>query len=188
MADRSSQLDVPPFREVAAARSRLDRVLGAGRDVRWLLISAARQRLWLMAGDRPLAAWPVSTAAAGLDAREDSGGTPPGVHVVDRRIGTDMEPGTVFRSRAPTGEIWSPEAPPRDDDLILARILTLDGREDGVNRGPGVDSRRRYIYIHGTNHESRLGEPLSHGCIRMACGDVMTLFDRVEEGDPVVIV
>ena len=63
--------------------------------------------------------------------------------------------GTVFVSREPTGETWSGE--PRDDDLILTRILTLDGHEDGVNRGPGCDSLERYIYLHGTNHEALLG-------------------------------
>ncbi len=73
------------------------------------------------------------------------------------RIGEDAAPGTVFVSREPTGETWCGEA--CDDDLILTRILTLDGLEDGVNRGPGCDSLERYIYLHGTNHEGLLGPP-----------------------------
>ena len=163
---------------------------------RWLLVDVAAQRLHLMAGPRSLREWPVSTAAAGVDAREGSGGTPPGVHRIDRRIGGDAPPGMVFVSREPTGLVW-PHAlarpdgatgEPLPDDLILSRVLTLEGLEEGVNRGPGVDSAARYIYLHGTNAEERLGTPCSHGCVRLANADVIALFDLVREGDPVVIV
>jgi hypothetical protein len=188
MADRRPHHQHPPARDVESALARMRRILGGGGPGRWLLVCTERQRLWLMDGDRPDADWPISTAAAGIDAREGSGGTPAGLHAIAGKIGGDQAPGTVFSSREPTGESWRPGDPPRADDLILTRILTLDGREDGVNRGPGVDSRSRYIYIHGTNHEERLGEPVSRGCIRMASADVIVLFDRVEEGDPVVIV
>ncbi len=82
-------------------------------------------------------------------------------------------PGTVFVSREPTGETWRGEA--RDDDLILTRILTLDGLEDGVNRGAGCDSLERYIYLHGTNHEDLLGRPalawLRAAVERRMCGN-----------------
>lgn len=176
-------------------------------DARWLLVDVAAQRLHLMAGPRPLRDWPVSTAATGLDARAGSGGTPPGVHRIARRIGQDAPPGMVFISREPTGLIWphaltppaatpdksgstvaAPDPGPLPDDLILSRVLTLEGLEDGVNRGPGVDSLERYIYLHGTNAEERLGTPCSHGCVRLANADVIALFDLVREGDPVVIV
>ena len=46
----------------------------------------------------------------------------------------------------------------------------------------------RYIYIHGTNHEDALGQPVSHGCVRMANADMIDLFERLTVGDPVVIV
>lgn len=157
-----------------------------GGAARWLLVDSAGQRLALVEGGRIAGLWPVSTAAAGLDARQDSGGTPPGLHRIARRVGLGAAPGTVFASREPTGEVWRGEDDPRD--LILARILVLDGLEDGVNRGPGVDSRARYIYIHGTNHEDRLGEAASGGCVRLAGRDAVEVADRVREGDPVVIV
>ncbi len=64
-----------------------------------------------------------------------------------------------------------------DDDLILTRILTLDGLEDGINRGPGHDSLERYIYLHGTNHEDLLGRPVSCGCVRLSNTDICALFD-----------
>lgn len=177
-----------------AALARLRRVLPGAPAGRWLLVDAAAQRLHLLEGGVALAAWPVSTAAAGLDAREGSGGTPPGVHRILQRIGAGAPPGMVFVSREPTGRVWSPGGHEGDDgpdpgqDLILTRVLTLDGLEDGVNRGPGVDSAARYIYLHGTNAEARLGTPCSHGCVRLANADILALFDLVREGDPVVII
>jgi lipoprotein-anchoring transpeptidase ErfK/SrfK len=50
-----------------------------------------------------------------------------------------------------------------------------------------VNTRERYIYIHGTKHEERIGTPDSHGCIRMRNDDVIELFDLVAEGTPVLI-
>lgn len=153
---------------------------------RWLLVDTAAQRATLFVDGREQTAWPVSTAAAGLDARQDSGGTPPGVHRVERKIGDGLNPAAVLVSRRPTGEVWDGRPDPRD--LILGRILTLEGCQDGINRGPGVDSLARYIYLHGTNHENRIGEPCSHGCVRLRPADILALFDLVEAGDPVVIV
>jgi UDP-N-acetylmuramate-alanine ligase len=149
-------------------------------------VDVPRQRLVLL--DRQgqgLAEYRVSTAAAGIGGEEGSLRTPPGLHRVHARIGAGQPAGMVFASREPTGEIWRGE--PRDDDLILSRVITLEGLEDGVNRGPGRDSLERYIYLHGTNHEGALGEPASHGCIRLASADVIALFDRLAEGDLVAV-
>ena len=147
-----------------------------------------RVRKVFMAGPEAGAIWPVSTAGVGLDNREDSGGTPPGLHTIGRKIGVEAEPGTVFESRRPIGRIWNPAEGPGEGDLILSRILTLDGCQEGLNRGPGIDSLARYIYIHGTNHEDKIGSPVSRGCVRMTNRDVIDLFVRIEEGDAVVIV
>ncbi len=173
------------LRLVAQQDSRLS-AAGPQRPCRWLLVDTAGQRMALVEDGLVTGLWPVSTAAAGLDGRQDSGGTPPGLHRIERRIGLGAAPGAVFVSREPTGEIWQGEDDPRD--LILSRVLTLEGLEEGINRGPGVDSRERWIYLHGTNHEHRLGEPASHGCVRLANRDVIELADRIREGDPVVIV
>jgi UDP-N-acetylmuramate-alanine ligase len=152
---------------------------------RLLLVDAERQlAVWLEDG-KAIAAWPVSTARAGIGGMEGSFRTPPGWHRVKARIGEDAAPGTVFVSREPTGNIWHGEA--RQDDLILTRILTLEGLEDSVNRGPGCDSLGRYIYLHGTNHESLLGRPVSHGCVRFSNAGVCELFSRLREGDLVFI-
>jgi UDP-N-acetylmuramate--alanine ligase len=152
---------------------------------RLLVVDAERQlATWIEAGNA-IEAWPVSTARAGIGGEDGSYRTPPGWHRVHERIGQEAVPGTVFVSREPTGETWRGE--PRDDDLILTRILTLDGIEDGVNRGQGRDSLQRYIYLHGTNHEGLLGRPVSHGCVRLSNDDVCQLFAHVREGDFVFI-
>jgi hypothetical protein len=41
--------------------------------------------------------------------------------------------------------------------------------------------------IHGTNDEGRIGQSVSHGCIRMHNRDVIELFDLVDVGTPVII-
>jgi UDP-N-acetylmuramate--alanine ligase len=173
-------------RALALARAALSRP-GAPEAIpsRLLVVDVERQRAIWFDHDAPAVAWPVSTARAGIGGEEGSFRTPPGWHRVKRRIGETADSGAVFVSREPTGETWSGAA--RDDDLILTRILTLDGQEDGVNRGPGRDSLERYIYVHGTNHEALLGRATSHGCVRMANDDVCRLFDQVGEGDFVLI-
>ncbi len=175
----------PTAAQVAAHAAILADRLGRA-PARWLLVDVASQTVTLVRDGAAAGRWPCSTARAGVDAREGSGGTPPGLHHIARRIGADAPRFAVFESREPTGEVWRPGTR-NDGDLILTRILTLDGCEDGINRGTGVDSRTRFIYLHGTNHESDLGRPMSGGCIRLRSADIEALFVRVEEGDPVVI-
>ena len=140
---------------------------------------AERQIATWFEGGEAIAAWPVSTGRAGIGGEQGSYRTPPGWHRIHQRIGAGAGAGTVFVSRAPTGETWRGEA--REDDLILTRILTLDGLEDGVNRGAGCDSLERYIYLHGTNHVDLLGRPVSHGCVRLSNEHVCQLFEHMRE-------
>jgi UDP-N-acetylmuramate--alanine ligase len=157
----------------------------AEQPARLLVVDIERQLAILVTDGEAQAAWPISTARAGIGGEEGSFRTPPGWHRVRARIGEDAAAGTVFASREPTGETWCGEA--SEDDLILTRILTLVGLEDGVNRGPGCDSLERYIYLHGTNHESLLGRPVSHGCVRFSNAGVRELFVQLREGDFVFI-
>ena len=66
--------------------------------------------------------------------------------------------------------------------------MWLEGLEPGINRGEGIDSRDRHIYIHGTPEEWLIGKPASHGCIRMKNRNVVELFNLVREGTLVEIV
>ncbi len=133
--------------------------------------------------------YPVSTALKGPGELSGSEQTPRGWHKVRAKIGGGAEPGTVFRGRRATGELWSPalaaQHPQRD--WILSRILWLSGLEPGRNRLGQVDSMRRYIYIHGCPDTEPLAEPRSHGCVRMRNAEVIELFDAVPIGMPVLI-
>lgn len=133
--------------------------------------------------------FPVSTALKGVGEQKGSYCTPRGRHVVRARIGAGQPLGAVFRARRPTGEVWTPElhAQYPGRDWILTRILWLSGCEPGFNRLGDVDSMQRYIYIHGTPDSEPMGEPHSHGCIRMRNADVIVLFDMVPLNTQVVV-
>ncbi len=152
-------------------------------------IDLSTQTLRLFEDGRERARYAVSTARNGAGQCSGSECTPLGRHRVRLKIGAGCAPGTVFVARRPTGEVWSPALarahPGRD--WILTRILWLSGCEPGHNRGGDCDSLRRFIYIHGTPDDEPMGEPRSHGCIRMRNDDIITLFDRVEQGTPVLI-
>ncbi|MEY2520429.1 MAG: hypothetical protein QOF24_2188 [Verrucomicrobiota bacterium] len=142
-------------------------------------ISVAAQELTLKAGRKKLAVYPVSTSSSGLGSEEGSMKTPTGRFRIAEKIGEDMPVGTVFKSRRP---VKATKKLLRDEDLIMTRILWLEGVE-----AANANTHDRFIYIHGTNHEERIGEPASHGCIRMRNADVAALFEEVRIGTPVVI-
>ncbi len=128
--------------------------------------------------------WPVSTALQGIDSRDGSGGTPSGLHAISEKIGAGASVGEVLVGRVAQGYRLLPgePLPTGKKELITSRILRLAGLEPGVNRGPGIDSRERLIYIHGTNEEEGMGKAVSSGCVRMKNGDVIELFDLVDVG------
>lgn len=132
----------------------------------------------------------ISTSKRPPSNIKDSLGTPRGLHEIAERIGAGQPPGMVFKSRVPTGRHYFEmlEREPDHDNLITGRILWLRGLEPGVNRGGNVDTYERYVYIHGTNHEDRIGEPLSSGCVLMRNQEIVELYEQVRAGDQVVIV
>jgi len=130
----------------------------------------------------------VSTSRRPPSNIKNSLGTPRGWHEIADRIGGGQPSGMVFKSRTSTGRHFS-EWPGAETEtnLITSRILRLRGLEPGVNRDGEVDTYDRMIYIHGTNREEKLGEPLSAGCILMRNLDVIELFEQVRSGDVVWI-
>jgi lipoprotein-anchoring transpeptidase ErfK/SrfK len=154
-----------------------------------LHISIADQCLYGFAGGALRLRLPVSTALNGPGERQGSGCTPRGRHQVRARIGAGLPEGAVLVGRRWTGEIWSPalaaQFPQRD--WILTRILWLSGCEPGRNRLGGVDTFRRYIYLHGTPDSEPMGEARSHGCIRLRNADLVELFERVPAHCSVII-
>jgi L,D-transpeptidase YbiS len=142
-------------------------------------ISVAKQELTFKSGRKKLAAYAISTSSFGLGTEGGSMKTPTGRFRIAEKIGQGMPVGTVFKSRRP---VKATKKLLRDEDLIMTRILWLEGVE-----AANANTHDRFIYIHGTNHEERIGEPASHGCVRMRNADVAALFERVRIGTPVVI-
>ena len=105
--------------------------------------------------------------------------TPTGRFRIAETIGRDAPVGTVFKNRAP---VKATKKMLRDEDLVMTRILWLDGLERR-----NANTHKRFIYIHGTNHEEVIGEPASHGCIRMRNADLVELFEQVGTDTPVTI-
>lgn len=144
-----------------------------------LRVDVARQVLEVMRNGTVQKAYPVSTSRFGLGTEPGSFKTPPGRFAISEKIGHEALPGTVFKSRQPTGEIAGQGG---EDDLILTRILWLDGLDEA-----NANTRSRYVYIHGTNQEHLIGTPASHGCVRMRNADIIELFREIPEGSIVEI-
>jgi len=142
-------------------------------------VSIRDQRLTLKDDETPIRTYPVSTSRFGVGTEQGSMKTPTGRFCVAEKIGGEMPGGTIFRSRVPV----NPNEPlPSTEDLVMSRILWLDGLDE-----QNANTRERFIYIHGTKHEDKVGIPDSCGCVRMRNADVIELFDLVDEGTPVII-
>lgn len=156
-----------------------------------IIISTSEQRLYLIENLRVTESHIISTAEAGTGNQSGSNKTPLGVHSVTEKFGHNAPAGTIFKARKNTkriAEIITKPGVRSKADNVTSRILWLTGMEPGINKGGKVDSHSRYIYIHGTDEEGRLGKPASHGCIRMSNKAVIELFNRVPKGTLVDIV
>lgn len=155
-----------------------------------IIINVPAQTLSYIGAAGGIRDYAVCTARRGVGQTRGSEQTPAGRHLIRAKIGAGRDKLTVYASRRPTGECYTPAlaqaAPGRD--WILGRILWLSGLERGRNRLGSVDTMARYIYIHGQPPELPLGEPSSHGCIRMHPDDLVELFDCVQVGERVSIV
>jgi lipoprotein-anchoring transpeptidase ErfK/SrfK len=147
-----------------------------------VLVNIASQTLDFVVSQKILSSYPVSTAVKGAGQEEGTGRTPLGLHRIEEKIGDDVAPLAIFKSRGLTGELAKPNV---GEASIVGRILWLKGLQEGFNSGKNgaisVDSYNRYIYIHGTNDLANIGKPASGGCIRMNPDDVVKLYDQVSE-------
>ena len=154
-----------------------------------IIVDISEQRLYLYSNNDLIQSFPVSTSKYGEGQTENSFKTPLGLHEIKEKIGHKAPINTIFTARVNTNKRADVQIKQNDteDDFVTSRIMWLDGLEDGINRGLGVDSYNRYIYIHGTHEEGLIGQKASHGCIRMFNNDVIELFDIVSEGTKVHI-
>ena len=151
----------------------------------YLVQSIETQTLFVCEKGTVIERYDASTSRFGNGIRENFFKTPLGIHRIREKIGSGAPAGRIFKARKDTGIDWDHQS--IEDNLILSRILRLEGLEEGINKGPGVDSYERFIYIQGTNREDLIGIPLSHGCLALRNVNIVSLFDIVREGTIVYI-
>jgi lipoprotein-anchoring transpeptidase ErfK/SrfK len=145
-----------------------------------MIVSVPDQALALVDRGKLIERYSISTSKFGTGDSNASYRTPLGTLFVSAKIGDRLPPGAVIKSRIPTGEVVTVDAPGRD--AIVSRVIWLRGME-----AQNQKARDRCIYIHGTPEERRIGQPASFGCIRMRSRDVIDLYDHVHIGTHVLI-
>ena len=153
-------------------------------------VSVGEQKLYLLNEQGVVEReYPVSTSRYGVGNESGSEKTPLGLHRIKDKIGGSMPINMVMVGREPKGLLQDciNEGMELPDDVITSRIMWLEGMEPGRNQGGYVDTYNRYIYIHGTSEENKIGTPASIGCIRMLNEDVIELYRLVDIGTEVLI-
>ncbi|MDC3103853.1 L,D-transpeptidase [Flavobacteriales bacterium] len=154
-----------------------------------LFVNVKEQKIYHIFENTIVKEYLVSTAKKGVGNQKNSNMTPHGLHYIKEKYGGKTPQngrmiGRVFYGQIAT--IYSDSTSSKTDD-ITSRILWLSGIEKDINKGGNVDSYNRYIYIHGTSEEGKIGTPASHGCIRMLNTDVIELYDKIKIGTKVLI-
>ena len=154
-----------------------------------LFVSIIEQKMYHIKEGEIVKTYVISSSSYGVGNKAESNKTPIGLHKVKQKFG-EKTPingkmiGRVFYGNIAT--IYTDNTKSKTDD-VCSRILWLVGLEEGLNKGEGIDSYKRYIYIHGTSEEGRLGKPASHGCIRMKNKEVIELYEKIKIGTLVLI-
>jgi len=154
-----------------------------------LFVSIENQKMYHIKESEIVKQYTISSSEYGTGSEAGSNKTPLGLHKIKEKYGAKTPIngrmiGRVFYGRIAT--IYKDKQKSKTDD-VTSRIFWLEGLEKGKNKGEGIDSYKRYIYIHGTSEEGRLGEPASHGCIRMKNKEVIDLYKIIEVGTLVLI-
>ena len=154
-----------------------------------IIVNVKKQELQYWNNDQLECSYSISTAKNGVGEEQGSECTPRGQHIVRAKIGNGAAINSIFVGRRFTSEIFNEDIRKKfpERDWILTRILWLSGTELGVNRLGNVDTMQRYIYIHGCPDKDVMGQPSSHGCIKMRNSELVELFDKVDVGTLVTI-
>ena len=148
-----------------------------------LYVDIDNQNMFFLKKGTVFKVYKISSSYYGTGSEANSLKTPLGKHEIYRKLGQNLPVNAILKGSVWNGAIANiiTEEVDTDFDHVTSRILWLDGLEVGKNKGKGIDSRSRYIYIHGTAEEGLIGKPASDGCIRMYNSDVIELFELVEE-------
>tara|TARA_B110000014_G_C19997882_1_gene517071 strand:- start:357 stop:947 length:591 start_codon:yes stop_codon:yes gene_type:complete len=154
-----------------------------------VFVSIKEQKLYHIKNEKIINTFIISSSKYGTGNMEGSNKTPLGLHKIREKHGEKTPINGKMLGRKFYGKIakiHTDKSRSKTDD-VTTRIFWLEGLEKGKNKGEGIDSYKRYIYIHGTSEEGRIGSPASHGCIRMKNKDIINLYKRVEVGTLVLI-
>ena len=147
-----------------------------------LIVSIARQEMDVYHFEEHVETLPISTSKKPPSCIENSFGTPWGLHEICEKIGDHEPSGMVFKGRKAIGACFQELSKEENGkNLITSRILRLSGLEPGLNQGGNCDTYNRYVYIHGTNQEDKIGSPASAGCVQMYNADIIRLFPILPE-------
>ena len=126
-----------------------------------ILISIKEQKLILIQDNYKIAEYPISTSKFGIGNKSGSNMTPLGYHLIKEKIGEHIHKNTIYKAGKFTKEnATTNNKKAFDEDLITTRIIKLEGMENGINRGSGIDSYDREIWIHGKERKY----PKAHIC------------------------
>ena len=133
----------------------------AGQYPTYITVDRASFRLRLYRNLELEREYTVAIGAVGFD-------TPVGLyHLQDKQV----DPIWHVPEEDWAGDLAGRDIPPGPENPLKARWM-------GIYDGAG---------IHGTDDIGSLGSAASHGCVRMAVGDVIDLYDRVDIGTPIYI-
>lgn len=123
--------------------------------------------LWKPALHRyvPKRRWKIAVGVAGHE-------TPAGMYFVEAKTRTPdwLAPDAEWVAEEDRGHVFPFKDPKNPFAGGFVSVSSVDG-----------------IGIHGTKFPPRVGERVSHGCIRMEVRDFLALYSRVERGTPVFI-
>ena len=154
-----------------------------------IYISIKDQELYHIKNKKKINTYKISSSKYGVGSQDGSNKTPLGLHKIKEKHGDNVPINGKIKGRIFKGEIatiYHDTTKSKTDD-ITSRLFWLEGLEKGKNKGDGIDSYNRYIYIHGTSEEGSLGRPASQGCIRMKNKDIIDLYKILEVGTLVLI-
>ncbi len=127
----------------------------------YLTLDRANFTLRLWQNLKQTKSYSVAVGQTGLE-------TPAGLyHIQDKQV----NPSWHVPNSAWAGSLAGQTIPPGPEDPIKARWL-------GIFAGAG---------IHGTDETWSIGQPVSHGCVRMSIPDVIELYPKVPVGTPIYI-
>jgi murein L,D-transpeptidase YcbB/YkuD len=118
-----------------------------------LIVNAPANRLYVYQDGIKIRTFKVSIGKRGFE-------TPPGQYRIDHVV-------------------WNPWWHPPASSWARDAKITPPGPDNPMGRAKLFFGN--LLYIHGTPHERQLGEPASHGCVRMANADVIELARLVHE-------